>query len=96
MLPSPIRKHLAPLRPRPPPQAHKIRLSALLPRRIGFDAVNLLKQLLQPHLKRVIFRTLVEFTQEVPAGDEGVEGEGEGRVAEVLYVYTISVQTAMR
>jgi hypothetical protein len=53
-------------------------------RRLGFLPMNLLEQLLQLQLQRFVFTSLVEFTQEVSAGAEGIEGESQGCLTEIL------------
>lgn len=75
---------LLPRRPHPPSKTHKVRFLTLLPRRLGFDPVDFLKDFLQPQFERVILGALVEFAEEVSAGDERVEAERQGCIAEVL------------
>lgn len=47
--------------------------------------MHLLKQLLQSHLETLILAALVEFTDEMSTGFEGVIRERKGRETEVLH-----------
>jgi hypothetical protein len=77
-------QHLLPLHAFLPPQAYQVSLLTLLPRRIRFDAMHLLKQLFHSHLQMLVLHALVEFTQEMPSCDKRIVREREGRVAKVL------------
>ena len=78
-------QNILPTNPSLPPQPNKITLPTLLPGRIRFDAMDFLKQPLQPILQIFVFRALVEFAQEMPACDQTVVAESESRHAEVLF-----------
>lgn len=56
-----------------------------LPRRIRLLPVDVLEHLLQLRLQQLVLGARVELAHEVAVVLEVVGGEGEGRVAEVLY-----------
>ena len=66
------------------PQADKVRLFGLLPRRVRLDTVDLLKQLLQPEFESLIFSALIELAQKMSAGDECVVAEFQRSQAKIL------------
>ncbi len=76
---SALAKYRLPRDTRPPSQAHEISFLALLARRVGLDAIHLLKQFLEPRLQRLILAALVELAQEVATSGEGIISKFQGR-----------------
>lgn len=74
----------------PPSQANEVGLFTLLPRALRLDPVNLLKQLLQPQLKCLVLRSLIEFAQKMSARNERVARKQEGGCAEILHITSSS------
>lgn len=65
-------------------QSNKVSLLALLPGRVRLNAVDLLKQLFEPHFQGMVLSTGEEFTEIVTTSRKGIIAKGQASHAEIL------------